>query len=218
MRQLTIHRAVLNLRCRSQYTNEAYDYPPNIRESFNDLGRTITEKVHLLSSATSPAEAQAALTAPPSAKPQPKTFNHAIARASLASSQLLTQNNPSGGEDPLATALEKYALAEEKVGEARLAQDAQIQNRYLAGWTTTLNTNLQFATRARKNVENARLMLDAAKAKAKNGGRGMNPDDESLSEEGRAIVEQAEDEFVAQTEEAIGVMKNVRVAACPFRG
>lgn len=58
-------------------------------------------------------------------------------------------------------------------------------------------------------------MLDAAKAKAKNGGRGMNPDDESLSEEGRAVVEQAEDEFVAQTEEAIGVMKNVRVAAEP---
>lgn len=78
-----------------------------------------------------------------------------------------------------------------------------------------MNTNLMFATRARKNVENARLMLDAAKAKAKNGGRGMNPDDESLSEEGRAVVEHAEDEFVAQTEEAIGVMKNVRVAAEP---
>jgi len=30
--------------CRSQYTNEAYDYPPNLRESMNDLGRTITEK------------------------------------------------------------------------------------------------------------------------------------------------------------------------------
>ncbi len=207
---------MFTLYIRSQYTNEAYDYPPNIRESFNDLGRTITEKVHLLSSATSPAEAQAALTAPPSAKPQPKTFNHAIARASLAGSQLLTHNNPSGGEDPLATALEKYALAEEKVGEARLAQDAQIQSRYLAGWTTTLNTNLMFATRARKNVENARLMLDAAKAKAKNNGRGMNPDQESLSEEGRALVEQAEDDFVAQTEEAVNVMKNVRLALCPI--
>lgn len=29
----------------SQYANEAYDYPPNIRESFNDMGRTIGEKV-----------------------------------------------------------------------------------------------------------------------------------------------------------------------------
>ncbi len=133
-----------------------------------------------------------------------------MARASLAGSQLLTQTNPGTGEDPLATALEKYALAEEKVGEARLAQDAQIQSRFLAGWTTTLNTNLQFATRARKNVENARLMLDAAKAKARTGSRGMNPDDEALSEEARAQIEQAEDEFVAQTEEAVNVMKNVR--------
>ena len=194
----------------SSYSNEAYDYPANIRESFNDLGRTISEKVQLLSHASSPAEAQAAFTAPPSAKPQPKTLNHAIARASLAGSQLLNQSHTGASEDPLATALEKYALAEERVGEARLVQDAQIQSRFLAGWSTTLNTNLMFATRARKAVENARLSLDAtkAKAKAKTIGRGMNPDEASLSEEHRAEIEHKEDEFVGQTEEAVGVMKN----------
>ncbi|MCJ1225497.1 hypothetical protein MMC12_002146 [Toensbergia leucococca] len=211
-----VHQKLLQVT--SQYSNEAYDYPPNIRESFNDLGRTITDKVHLLSNATSPSEAQAAFTAPPSAKPQPKTFNHAIARASLAGSQLLTQTFPGAGEDPLATALEKYALASEKVGEARLAQDAQIQNRYLAGWNTTLNTNLMFATRARRSVENARLGLDAAKAKAKSSaGRGMNPDEEMVSEAARAQIEQKEDEFVAQTEEAVGVMKNVLDTPEPLR-
>ncbi|TKA63951.1 hypothetical protein B0A49_08232 [Cryomyces minteri] len=209
----------------SQYSNEAYDYPPNLRESFNDLGRTISEKVHLLSSATSPAEAQAAFTAPPSAKPQPKTFNHAIARASLAGSQLLHQSDSSGTDDPLATALEKYAIAEEKVGEARLAQDHQIQTRFLAGWSTTLNTNLMFAQRARKGVENARLSLDATKAKAKHGsgfslpgqkGHHVKTDDE-LSEEERVHIEQAEDEFVGQTEEAVGVMKNVLDTPEPLR-
>ena len=194
----------------SSYSNEAYDYPANIRESFNDLGRTISEKVHLLSNASSPAEAQAAFTAPPSAKPQPKTFSHAIARASLAGSQLLNQSHTGAGEDPLATALEKYALAEEKVGEARLAQDAQIQTRFLTGWSTTLNTNLMFATRARKGVENARLSLDATKAKSKNLGRGMNPDEASLTEEHRAEIEHKEDEFVGQTEEAVVIMKNAR--------
>jgi hypothetical protein len=188
----------------SQYSNEAYDYPPNIRESFNDLGRTINEKVTLLSQASSPAEAQAALTAPPAAKPQPKTFNHAIARASLAGSQTLVQS--SEAEDPLATALEKYALAEEKVGEARLAQDAQIQSRFLAGWNTTLNTNLMFAAKARKNVENARLTLDSIKASKKAAAHG---DLDNLSEDARQEIEQAEDEFVGQTEEAVSVMKNV---------
>ena len=29
----------------SQYTNEAYDYPPNVRESFSDLGKSISDKV-----------------------------------------------------------------------------------------------------------------------------------------------------------------------------
>ncbi|KAL6239238.1 hypothetical protein BDW75DRAFT_199281 [Aspergillus navahoensis] len=201
-----VHQKLLQVT--SQYSNEAYDYPPNIRESFNDLGRTINEKVHLLSQASTPAEAQAALSAPPSAKPQPKTFSHAIARASLAGSQTLA--NTTAGEDPLATALEKYALASEKVGEARLAQDAQIQSRFLAGWNTTLNTNLMFAAKARKNVENARLMLDSIKAK--HGG-----DLDNLSEEARSEIEQAEDEFVGQTEEAVSVMKNVLDTPEPLR-
>ncbi|CAD6588991.1 MAG: hypothetical protein ASARMPRED_003855 [Alectoria sarmentosa] len=209
-----VHQKLLQVT--SQYSNEAYDYPPNIRESFNDLGRTITDKVNLLSHAKSPGEAQAAFTAPPSAKPQPKTFPHAIARASLVGSQLLIQTNPSSsnGEDPLATALEKYALASEKVGEARLAQDQQIQQRFLAGWSTTLNTNLMFATRARRGVENARLGLDATKAKGK-GGKGE--EDLPMSDEHRAEVERKEDEFVGVTEEAVGVMKNVLDTPEPLR-
>jgi len=209
----------------SQYSNEAYDYPPNIKETFGDLGRTVSEKVHLLSSATSPAEAQAALVAPPTAKPQPKTFSHAVARASLSSSQLLHQHHTGAGEDPLATALEKYALASERVGEARLAQDAQIQSRFLAGWNTTLNTNLTFATRARKNVENSRLSLDAVKAHAKgttfklggNAQGGEQHDEQELSPEAQEEIEKAEDEFVTQTEEAVGVMKNVLDTPEPLR-
>jgi hypothetical protein len=81
--------------------------------------------------------------------------------------------------------------------------------------TRTLQ-NLQFATKARKGVENARLNLDATKAKAKGGaafsmpGQKQHPvGEENLSEEARVEIEAAEDEFVGQTEEAVGVMKNV---------
>lgn len=110
-------------------------------------------------------------------------------------------------------------MASERVGEARLAQDAQIQSRFLAGWSTTLNTNLMFATRARRGVENSRLSLDAAKARSKNPGWHLpgqpNARAEGQDEGGEAKVEieQAEDEFVGQTEEAVGVMKNVRAAS-----
>ncbi|KAI1660140.1 BAR domain-containing protein [Daldinia decipiens] len=207
----------------SQYSHEPYDYPNNLKESFSDLGRTVSEKVQLLSAATTPAEAQAALTAPPTAKPQPKTFSHAIARASLASSQILHQQHTGAGEDPLATALEKYALVSERLGEARLAQDAQIQSHYLAGWNTTLNTNLMFATRARKNVEKARLTLDSVKARVKGNTWkiGQQPREdhhaEELSAEAQEEIEKAEDEFVTQTEEAVSVMKNVLDTPEPLR-
>lgn len=52
-------------------------------------------------------------------------------------------------------------------------------------------------------------MLDHTKAAKRqaNINKGLNPDD--LSEDARADIEAAEDEFVGQTEEAVGVMKNV---------
>lgn len=64
-----------------------------------------------------------------------------------------------------------------------------------------------FATRARRGVENARLGLDATKGKGK-GAKGE--EDLPMSDEHRAEVERKEDEFVGVTEEAVGVMKNVR--------
>ncbi|CAZ82086.1 unnamed protein product [Tuber melanosporum] len=191
----------------AQYGNESYDYPPNLRESIVDLSRTTFEKVQLLGNASTAAEAQNILTKP-GTKTAPKTFPHAIGRASLAAAHSL---DPA---EPLAAALEKYALASEQVGEARLHQDAQIVSRFNSAFTTTLNTNLMFATKARKNVENARLSLDAAKSRAKSDGV---VEDEGLTEEQRVEVETAEDEFVGCTEEAVGVMKNVLDTPEPLR-
>ena len=167
----------------------------------------MSDKVKLLSTANSAAEAQAALTAPPSAKPQPKTFNHAIARACLAGSQQLAQSDVrgAGSDDHLAQGLEKYALASERVGEARLTQDGSIQQKFLSPWTTTLNTNLQFAARARKAVENSRLSLDAVKTKAK---ARFGPNEGAYDDKTRTEIEKAEDDFVNQVEEATNVLRN----------
>ncbi|CAN6630785.1 hypothetical protein TRVA0_012S03114 [Trichomonascus vanleenenianus] len=193
------------LQVTSQYENEGYDYPPNLRESFVDLSRTISEKVTTLSHASSAQEAQQILTSPGSKK-DPKTLNHALGRAALAGSESLGPND----EVPLASALQKYAVAEEKIGEARLAQDNLIVSRFNAAFTTTLNTSLSYAAKARRNVHNSRLNLDAAKAAAKT----AKPERQS---EAQAEVEQAEDEFVAATEEAVSVMKNVLDSPEPLR-
>lgn len=157
----------------------------------------------------------------PGTKAAPKTFAHAIGRASLSSAHVLDSS------EPLATALEKYALASEQVGEARLQQDAQIQSRFNAAFTTTLNTNIMFAQKARKNVENSRLSLDAAKSRTKpgvgmsfpglGGARQDVHDEEHLTDEQRVEVETAEDEFIGCTEEAVGVMKNVLDTPEPLR-
>ncbi|EME47028.1 hypothetical protein DOTSEDRAFT_69117 [Dothistroma septosporum NZE10] len=199
----------------SQYANEAYDYPPNVRESFQDLGRSISDKVNLLSKASNASEAQAAFTAPPSAKPQPKTFSHAIARACLSGSQTISTATPQGSTepDPLAQGLEKFAISSEKVGEARLDQDEKIQGKFLAGWSTTLNQSIKSADKARTAVQNARLQLDAAKSKASAGGK----HEESYSEPQRRAIEQAEDQFVEKVDEATSIMRNVLDTPEPMR-
>jgi hypothetical protein len=113
----------------------------------------------------------------------------------------------------LAQGLEKFAIAQEKVGEARLDQDEKIQSRFLAGWSTTLNQSLKSADKARSAVANARLALDAAKSRAGAGGK----HEESYSEATRAAIEQAEDTFVEKVDEATSVMRNVLDTPEPLR-
>lgn len=65
------------------------------------------------------------------------------------------------------------------------------------------------------------MLLDAAKTRAKGGMFKLpgKPDQQhheeaDTSEEAKVEIEQAEDEFVGQTEEAVGVMKNVSFDSC----
>ena len=148
------------------------------------MGKTIQEKVSGLSSASSAAEAQAALTK--GVKHPPKTLSHALARAALAGSELL------GTQDHFGSALAKYSVAEEKIGNARLGQDNQITSRFNSAMSTTVSSHIQFAMKARRAVQNARLTLDAAKASAK----GARPERQDVA---RVEVEQAEDAFVGMS-------------------
>jgi hypothetical protein len=149
------------------------------------LGKSIQEKVSNLSTASSAAEAQAALVKP-ATKPPPKTLNHALARASLAGSELV------GNQDHFGAALGKYSAALDKIGNARLQQDNQIVSRFNSAMSTTVNSHIAFALKARRQVHNARLTLDAAKATAK----AARPE---KADAARVEVEHAEDAFVGMT-------------------
>jgi len=51
-----------------------------------------------------------------------------------------------------------------QVGDARIAQDSMITDRFLTPWQATLSTSIGLAMKARANVKAARLELDSARA------------------------------------------------------
>ena len=118
--------------------------------------------------------------------------------------------DPSGsqGDIRLGKVLQTYAVAQDKIGRARLAQDSAITNNFSKPWNTTLNTQISAAMRARASVKSARLSLDASRAKYKAlgavaGGGGQK------REQARLDVEAAEEALVTATEEAINLMRAV---------
>ncbi|KAF3934980.1 Endophilin-A2 [Dactylella cylindrospora] len=217
-----VHAKILSVT--SQYANEPYDYPPNLRESITDLSRNVTEKFQALSNAATPAEAQTALVSPSQIPHEPKTFAHAISRAASAASGLLPAS------DPLASGLEKLATASRQIGQARLQQDQTIVAQLVKPWTTNLNIGFKFSAKARQEVENARLLLDAAKAKQRQrehgGGTGpvnfftkKDPVAEAAAEEQlKEEIEKLEDTFILAMEEAVRAMNDVLNTPEPLRG
>jgi hypothetical protein len=51
-----------------------------------------------------------------------------------------------------------------QVGDARIAQDNVIAERFVTPWQATLSTSIGLAMKARANVKTARLELDSARA------------------------------------------------------
>lgn len=187
------------------YGNPSYDYPVQFQESLAGISSTFTSQFQNL--ALSPADRAHADASQQkqqqnNEKQHPRTLSHALSRVAAQGSQAV------GLEDPLGTALFKVATVAEKVGDTRLKMDQTIVSKFNQPMQTTLNTAIEQALKARRNVQSARLALDACKARY----RSARPE---RSDAARLEVEQAEDQFVAAVEEATRLMKaaleNVRV-------
>ncbi|KAG0222008.1 hypothetical protein BGW42_007760 [Actinomortierella wolfii] len=197
------------LRVTRTYQTQSYDYPAQLQETLGEFGRTVTDRIQQV--ALSPADRAATEAAAlegdkkdPTAAAPPKTLSHALARASMSGAEQI------GLEEPMGSALFKYATVQEKIGDFRLKMDAEISTKFVQPFSTTLNTQIGFAMKARKNVANARLALDSAKAQY----RTAKPE---KAEAHRVEVEQAEDLFVAAVEEATTLMKAVLESPEPLR-
>ncbi|KAJ1964577.1 BAR domain-containing protein [Dipsacomyces acuminosporus] len=134
----------------------------------------------------------------------PNTHQHAIARTSLEVSEKI------GLEEPLGAALFKFGSIEEKVGNGKLGQDKAIHEKFVAPMNTIIESSIALAQNARKEVQSARLTLDAAKAAFKN----AKPDKADVA---RREVEAAEDHFVTIVEEAMSLMRAVVESPEPLR-
>jgi hypothetical protein len=159
----------------------------------------------------------------------PKTLPHALSRAAKSGAQELGAEDKLGAAlATYATAMDKvsgsraeracvspethrdapstscvaWTKANTQVGDARLAQDSLIAERFVTPWQATLSTSIGLAMKARANVKTARLELDSARAALKS----ATP---AKQEQARLHVEEAEDKLVQGTETAIGLMKAV---------
>ncbi len=155
-------RSTAALRITNVYSSESYDYPVQVQESLAELSTTIGAGFSNLASHI-PSSSQSPPASPPAQKqreapvPVHKTLPHALTRASHSAATLL----PPG--DRLGKAFTEYATGWDKIAEARVEQDARIQQGFLQGWQTTLTTSLGVAMKARQAVKSSRLELDAAK-------------------------------------------------------
>ncbi|EIW72601.1 cytoplasmic protein [Tremella mesenterica] len=180
------------------YETESYDYPSDITESVQDMGSQAASVWATFASKNlknSNLPIPGTHVAPKGPQP-PKTLAHAQSRAAKAGAAEL------GADDRLGVALGVYGVAMEKVGDARLAQDNLIADRFITPWQATLSTSIGLAMKARANVKAARLELDSARSALKTAAP-------AKQEQARLHVEEAEDKLVQSTETAIGLMKAV---------
>lgn len=202
----TLYKNVLQVT--NNYANESYDYPTNLQESFTDFSKNVTTRFTNLSKATTPSEAQAALTSPNAEFKPPKTLYHALSRATDAS---IIASNPNEQNDPLVRALDIYSSNMNKIGNARLGQDQLIQTKFNKPLTTTLRQLISQSNNIQKRVEQKRIDYDLARVNLSNCN---NANKESQL---RVQLENAEDEFANTVEDAINVMQNVLENAKPLQ-
>ncbi|KAJ2523269.1 BAR domain-containing protein [Coemansia sp. RSA 1939] len=124
------------------------------------------------------------------------THEHVLARSSLEVAEKI------GLEEPLGAALFKFGSIEEKVGDEKLKQNKTIHRGFIEPTTGNIDSGIALAQNARKEVNAARLTLDAAKTSFKN----AKPE---KADAVRRDVEAAEDHFVTVVEEAMKLMRAV---------
>ncbi|KAK0528549.1 hypothetical protein OC835_004620 [Tilletia horrida] len=223
------HTALLKIA--RTYENEGYDYPFNAGESVGQIGAQIGHSVTSWAASATKGNANLPNVQPTAAPAEyPKTLAHALSRAAasgaislgasptnLPTASTATAAGAAGGApaptgpSKLGEALQTLAIAEDAVGNARLAQDDAVVDGFVEPFST-FGVQIQLAIKARQNVREARLHLDSWKQALKAAENAGKADKIAANTQ---AVEEAEDKLVAVTEECISLMKAVLDSAGP---
>ncbi|KAJ3034173.1 hypothetical protein HDV00_005392 [Rhizophlyctis rosea] len=190
------------------YTLPHYDYQPPVKDTVFDFATTVQDRtLSLAATGAKAAGVQTSIGAQPRDKKEEiaPSMSHAFARAAQSSVEAL------GTQEPLGVALKKFSEVEQRVGNARLKQDAEANKKFVTPYTNSLTQTIGQAMKARKNVQSIRLTYDACRTKLKS----AKPEH---VEAARVEMEAAEDEFVAAVDDAMGKMKLVVESPEPLKG
>jgi len=178
------------------YTRATHDYDQSLGESFYDTASKVSEKI------SSKQDGQ------PKSVTSPMSQGHAISKVCLDTANSILASKDEN--DPFGVALKKISNSFDKIGEAKITEDAAVVEFFWKPFNTTLNSSIAFAMKARKNVSSARLNYDACKQKLKNA-KIENVDF------ARNEMEAAEGEFVKAVEDAMAKMKVVIESSEPLK-
>ncbi len=115
-----------------------------------------------------------------------------------------------GLAEPTGAALSKIAHVERKIGDAKLAMDKDIEERFYKPFDTTLKTLIANAMAARRAVHLNRVSYDATKSRFKT----AKPEKVEML---KTEMEKAEDLFVASVEDSMAKMTRIVQSPEPLR-
>jgi len=161
-----------------------------IQGSLVDFSRSVTQRIQASSSHAGAARAYDNETSSSSSK----SITHAVATTCQQQAQII------GPQEPLGAGVGKFGNALEAIGETHLKMCHSVNTKFLNLVQTELNTTISNVQRARKDVQNTRLTLDAHRSSFKHA---AGPSDAA-----QVGVEQAEDQFVTAVEKATKLMQD----------
>ncbi|KAI8883927.1 hypothetical protein K501DRAFT_248889 [Backusella circina FSU 941] len=170
------------------FNNSSYDYPMQIQDSILNITRDLQQQL------TSSPEKQISQEQPEQQQ-APRTLYHTISKVAIHSADQMAQ------DIPLSNALRQYGVVTEQLADSRVSMDEHIKKNFHQP-IEQIQRDIQRAKQARRQVNNLRLSLDAAKTSLQH----AKPDRVDIL---RLKLEHIEDEFIGAVEQSTTVMKSL---------